>query len=361
MEREVPLRGNTKSRIFDGGQPVDPRPPDGEEDGNGDGRAPMVQKQSYAAITRQAATTTFPSIDLPRRQPLNKDGKPALVFTATEIHACTQQLQFALIAKFSNGRPHISVVEREFNTAWKLDGRPIISDMDGHHILIILSSEKDVVSALTQAPRRVGTSLFRLFRWTPEFHHKRESTIISAWICTPRTVPGLHSRAAVEINVTKALPSEIWIDTSDGHGWWQEIVFEGNFKFCSKCKLHGHNLAECRKMRIIPVEKRNNMETGEKPQKTLVHKEAEWIEVRKKQTNPEKGPEAEQSKYDLNLEEGEIRSEVEGRTEYVPLEQTIPNMKKCHSVDQLNVESSASKEAVLERSYSMDEIWKEVS
>uniref|UniRef100_A0A7N0TIM6 DUF4283 domain-containing protein n=1 Tax=Kalanchoe fedtschenkoi TaxID=63787 RepID=A0A7N0TIM6_KALFE len=115
----------------------------------------------------------------------------------------------------------------------------MVSDLDGRHIILILSSEKDATSILTQGPRKVGTSLFRLFRWTSELHFRRESTVISIWIrfshlrpylfnegalrclCQPfgkfldshvhtkNRIRCTFTRCCVEINVTKSLPSEI--------------------------------------------------------------------------------------------------------------------------------------------------------
>uniref|UniRef100_A0A7N0TNJ5 DUF4283 domain-containing protein n=1 Tax=Kalanchoe fedtschenkoi TaxID=63787 RepID=A0A7N0TNJ5_KALFE len=103
----------------------------------------------------------------------------------TKTIVYSKQLQHALVTKFSLGRPHVSIVEKEIRLAWRLNGPLMISDLDGRHIMLILSSEKDITTVLTQGPRKVRTSLFCLFCWTLEFHFRRESTVISTCIRFP--------------------------------------------------------------------------------------------------------------------------------------------------------------------------------
>uniref|UniRef100_A0A7N0VDR4 DUF4283 domain-containing protein n=1 Tax=Kalanchoe fedtschenkoi TaxID=63787 RepID=A0A7N0VDR4_KALFE len=194
--------GKLERRVFDGRQPPEPRPPDAGVDSQTPSENENAPKQSYATINRQVKPALFPTIEL-----------------LGEIHAYTQQLKYALIAKFSNRRPHISMVDKEFRS-WKLDGQPIVSDMDGQHVPMILPSEKDVITAFTQAPRRVRTSLFRLFRWTPEFYHKQESTLISAWVCFPRLRPDLFNG---EYFAVYANPSE--------NSWTQMLTLKITFSW----------------------------------------------------------------------------------------------------------------------------------
>uniref|UniRef100_A0A7N0UYW5 Uncharacterized protein n=1 Tax=Kalanchoe fedtschenkoi TaxID=63787 RepID=A0A7N0UYW5_KALFE len=148
--------------------------------------------------------------------PQDGSGPPKVTSETTVLH---EKLDHALIAKFSNGRPHVSAVERDFRASWKLEGQMIISDLED------LFNE-GVLRCLCQ----------------PFGRAKRTR-------CA-------YARCCLEIDLAKVLPAEIWIDIGNGHGRLHEIVYVGNLKYCSKCSLHGHMLSECRKMRMRPQERK---------------------------------------------------------------------------------------------------------
>uniref|UniRef100_A0A7N1A9F2 Uncharacterized protein n=1 Tax=Kalanchoe fedtschenkoi TaxID=63787 RepID=A0A7N1A9F2_KALFE len=177
--------------------------------------------------------------------------------------------------------------------------------------MVILESEKDVIAALTQAPRRVGTFL------DSDTHTKKRTR------CA-------YARCCVEIDLAKVLPTEIWIDTGDGNGWWQEIVYEGNLKYCSKCSLHGHMLSECRRMRMRPhdrqgdtaeqeIQKQGTNGAQTFPKNAEANRKAgnqEWILVLNKKANLAKGNKTLQHEVQVPREEkGEDKSHPSPITE----------------------------------------------
>ncbi|KAL9685017.1 hypothetical protein QQ045_022463 [Rhodiola kirilowii] len=119
--------------------------------------------------------------------------------------------------------------------------------------------------------------MFRLFRWT-DYNPRKESTSISKWIRLPglpmqmfdrailRSIVSTfanfvdsdpktkemdslnYARGCVEIDVTKKLPSSVWINLPGQGGFAQSIVVEGGLKYSSKCKIHGHEYSNCRKV-----------------------------------------------------------------------------------------------------------------
>uniref|UniRef100_A0A7N0TPI8 DUF4283 domain-containing protein n=1 Tax=Kalanchoe fedtschenkoi TaxID=63787 RepID=A0A7N0TPI8_KALFE len=153
--------------------------------------------RSYTLAIRGPEKASFPVIELTRRQPHKKEGKPTIIFIATEIVACSKQMQHALVAKFTLGHPHVAKIEKEFRAACKLDGPMMVSDQDGRYMMLFLSLEKDTTIILTQGLRQVGTSLFYLFRWTLEFQFRQESTVISIWIRFPHLTPDLFNEGAL--------------------------------------------------------------------------------------------------------------------------------------------------------------------
>ncbi|CAK7327999.1 unnamed protein product [Dovyalis caffra] len=57
----------------------------------------------------------------------------------------------------------------------------------------------------------------------------------------------------VVIDVSKHLPSRVWIDCSKENGFWQKVDYEGNLSFCSRCRLIGRNQATYQKSQVHPV------------------------------------------------------------------------------------------------------------
>ncbi|KAL9689936.1 hypothetical protein QQ045_010327 [Rhodiola kirilowii] len=110
------------------------------------------------------------SILLPARQQATKDGNPMVAFTASEIQPGIQRLQHSLIAKFSSGRPSIDDVRHHLSKTWGLEDKSTIGDMDARHILIILPTANESNKIRAHPLRKVCQSLFRLFRWSPDFH-----------------------------------------------------------------------------------------------------------------------------------------------------------------------------------------------
>lgn len=59
----------------------------------------------------------------------------------------------------------------------------------------------------------------------------------------------IHARMCIEVDVSKPLPTRVWIRSSKEEevGFWQKIVYEGNISYCYHCCLLGHDFSECRK------------------------------------------------------------------------------------------------------------------
>ncbi|KAL9663066.1 hypothetical protein QQ045_027903 [Rhodiola kirilowii] len=55
------------------------------------------------------------------------------------------------------------------------------------------------------------------------------------------------ARVCIEMDFAKPPPDQVWIVTSPQEGFWLKLIYENNLLYCSKCRLHGHNLETCRK------------------------------------------------------------------------------------------------------------------
>ncbi|CAM8896606.1 unnamed protein product [Rhodiola kirilowii] len=232
---------------------------------------------SFAAIARPKLVFRFPPISIPSKPRTLKDGKPAVTFTASELQPGVQRFQHSIIAKFTAGRPHIDDIRRCFASAWSIADLDSIGAIDARHILIITSSEEDSNKILAHPLRKVGQSLFRLFRWSPDFHRRREPTTTTTWIKLPGLPNQLYdqgylytivsqfsrfiaidhrtrvvsnpsfARVCIELDLNKPIPEEVWIGLPNSDGFWQAITYENKLSYCSRCKLHGHDLSNCRK------------------------------------------------------------------------------------------------------------------
>ncbi|KAL9676060.1 hypothetical protein QQ045_004273 [Rhodiola kirilowii] len=233
-----------------------------------------------AAAAKPRLVPRFRPVDLPTRQYTSIDGKPSIHFTTAEFDAGVALFKHSLVAKFTMGRPSTEEIRRVFKEHWPVKRRATVSDIwDSRHLMIILDSEEDAKVALTSQLRKVGHAMFRLFRYTPDYNPRRESTNTTNWVRLPGLHPGFvtrnyvagivnsfgyfldlddrtkacstlrFARACVEIDVSKSIMEEVRITLSDGRMFWQKIEVEGNLSFCSHCNIHGHTVAECRKIK----------------------------------------------------------------------------------------------------------------
>ncbi|KAL9674015.1 hypothetical protein QQ045_030279 [Rhodiola kirilowii] len=255
-----------------------PRPPDtGATSVNVAGGLPTHVRGSFAGVVKTQKECIFPSIQLAARHYGTKEGKPVIAFTTSELQVGTDHLKHALVAKFASGRPVISEVRQSLMQLWTINGRCSIGALDSKHVLIVLESETDARAVLAHPIRKLGHSLFRIFRWSRDFSTKREPTTTTTWIRLDTLPPALnnpgyielivsafakylavdirtrnftnpnYARVCIEIDSTKALPKEVWITIGTESGFWQRIIYETSLQYCTNCHLHGHSLSTCRK------------------------------------------------------------------------------------------------------------------
>ncbi|KAL9667556.1 hypothetical protein QQ045_001918 [Rhodiola kirilowii] len=228
-------------------------------------------------MARSHVGIKFPEIHLAPRQYAIKDGRPTVSFTRTEIQPGLDRLQFAIVAKFSVDQPPVEEIRRVFVSSWGLDVGVTISALDGRHILIILQSEEAANRVLAHPSRKVGQSLFRLFRWLADFHARKEPTTTTAWVrllglpievfdkayiativssfgrylaVDERTriyANPSYARACIEVDLAKPLLSEVTINFTGDRSIIQSVIFEGKLLYCGKCRVHGYQLSSCQK------------------------------------------------------------------------------------------------------------------
>ncbi|KAL3655747.1 hypothetical protein CASFOL_000143 [Castilleja foliolosa] len=219
------------------------------------------------------------------RPPTYFDNIPACLFSASELEQSSKQFELALILKFSSGRPSLFDIKNHVKCYWNLLKEPVITLVDARHVLLIAENKEDMIKVQTQVSHRINTSLFRVFSWHMDFDFTKDSTKVPIWITLHRlpvvfmsptllekignmlgkflTVDektmelsnGLKPRICVEMDVSKELPSEMWLAVSKEKKHLLQIDYEGNNSFCMHCGLLGHVKGICRKLRTSQPEK----------------------------------------------------------------------------------------------------------
>lgn len=172
---------------------------------------------------------------------------------------------------FHRQAPHIA-------ETWDLEKQPAVGYLDPRHVTLNMASPEDTKRALSRPSNKINNSLFRLFRWSPEFEIGKESSFAPVWVKlfklplhyyneaalqrlgsivgtvlrvdtnTLDLVHQVYARVCIEIDVSQPLQDKLWIGTKE-HGWLIDVEYEGNHAFCSYCGLLGHTQGLCRKKR----------------------------------------------------------------------------------------------------------------
>ncbi|KAD2394439.1 hypothetical protein E3N88_41416 [Mikania micrantha] len=147
--------------------------------------------------------------------------------------------------------PSATAIHDHINASWGLSAPATAGLLDPRHVMIYLASQEDLVRAWSQDSNMIDNSLFRLFRWSPNFNPKYEYPITAAWVrADQRTLELTHPMYALvcmEVDISQPLPSKVWIGTWKDEGFYQKMVFECKLALCHHCNLRGHSPTECRK------------------------------------------------------------------------------------------------------------------
>ena len=203
-------------------------------------------------------------------------GEAAVVFSKAEADKLATPFHWAMVGKFSYGRPSLEGI-RKFFSSLNLRDQVFIGLLDYRHVLLKCSAEQDFNRIWTRGIWQLGKYPMRIFRWTREFHVKKESALVPVWASLPvlpvhyfdkhslfsilapvgkplfldsATAAGTRpsvARVCVEVDLLKPICSRVWVAVEGEGGFWQNIVLENTPKYCSACWRLGHSVEECKK------------------------------------------------------------------------------------------------------------------
>ncbi|KAL3644412.1 hypothetical protein CASFOL_012344 [Castilleja foliolosa] len=161
---------------------------------------------------------------------------PTCIISTMELEQAEEQFQYALILRFSAGRPSLFDIKNHIYDNWGLSTDPVVTLLDARHVLLIAENQDDMIRSQTQPSHRINASLYRIFNWSRDFDYSTDSTIVPVWVSLPRlpisyknptlmrkigtflrvddkTIKlnnALVARMCVELDVSKELPQGVW-------------------------------------------------------------------------------------------------------------------------------------------------------
>nr|UOX39820.1 DUF4283 domain-containing protein [Erythronium dens-canis] len=246
----------------------------------------VTTQPTYATITKPRDVPPLPNFEISGS--VIKDtieGMPALHISQVDFDKAKANFAFSLIMRFTRVRPKLETIRGIINGTWGIS-TAAVGVLDSRRVLIRLLNEKDMLFALSKNHSSIDKVRYSLFKWQSNLGKKAESPVVYKWLRLPGLQPELcvnsilalignsfarfieadpetantmkpaHPRICVEIDLTKPIPTKVFIQIGEAEGYWQPIAFEGNPVYCSFCKMHGHATLFCRR-RIFVEEKKN--------------------------------------------------------------------------------------------------------
>ncbi|XP_027118292.2 uncharacterized protein [Coffea arabica] len=236
-----------------------------------EGQDSPIGKKSFSQLFSQPATSPIHI-----RQASVYKGEAAVVFSKADADKLAAPFQWALVGKFSHGRPSLEDI-RKFFALLNLKDHVSIGLMDYRHVLIKCTTEADFNRIWMRGIWQLGKYPMRVFRWTREFHVLKESSLVPVWVDLPAlpihyfdkhslfsiispvgrplfidsataagTRPSL-ARVCVELDAAKVVIPRVWVAVEGESGFWQRIVPENMPPYCSYCSRLGHSHEQCKK------------------------------------------------------------------------------------------------------------------
>lgn len=208
---------------------------------------------SYAGVTKKKRSVPrLKPVALVHRPISYVDNIPAILFTSVEEDQLCRQRENTLIMKFSAGKPRCEEIRAHIAESWDLETQPAVGYLDPRHVTLNMASPEDTKRALSRPTNKINNSLFRMFRWSPEFEIGKESSFVAVWVKffnlplhyyneaalhrlgsilgtvlrvdtnTLDLVHQAYARVCIELDVTQQFQDKLWIGTKE-HGWLIDV------------------------------------------------------------------------------------------------------------------------------------------
>ncbi|KAH0717073.1 hypothetical protein KY285_013104 [Solanum tuberosum] len=235
-------------------------------------------KKTYANTLKPIQPQYKP---IPLKQIAYLHGEPKIVWEEEEVNQMiiNEDLQYAVVAKFSYGWPDIQDLRRLIPKQCELKGEVNIGLLSNRYILIRATRLDDYVNLLSKPQFYITHNHWsypmRTLKWDPCFDPKEETSTAIASISFPALPPIFFGKEAVfslasavgkplqvdlatqnktrlscarvkvEVNLLGEFPKRINLGmrmkTGEVKERWIHINYDYVPKYCKSCKLQGHN------------------------------------------------------------------------------------------------------------------------
>ncbi|KAL6580245.1 hypothetical protein OROMI_008269 [Orobanche minor] len=217
------------------------------------------------AFSREDDDTRLGSLDF-------SDLNPTAVFTKEECADVSEYYKFALIGKFTYGKPSNQVISQQLKS--DSVGLCKVQFLNGKHVLINLTCKSLCDKLWMKREYIVSGFPMRLFLWSPSFDFKHEPALVPVWFkvhslpaqwfdvrslqtiaslvgtlvkiddCTRNRTRMNFARLCVVINLEEHRNEKINLSV-DGVKTSYDLEFEKIPKYCHHCKHIGHDIDAC--------------------------------------------------------------------------------------------------------------------
>ncbi|KAH0761354.1 hypothetical protein KY290_017427 [Solanum tuberosum] len=155
---------------------------------------------TYANTLKPTPSNTKP---IPLKPISYLHGEPRVLWDQEDINQMiiNENLEYAVIGKFSYGWPDIQDLRRLIPKQCELKGECKIGLLSNRHILIRASLLEDYVHLLSKPAfyitQKSWSFPMRTLKWDPMFDPEEETTIAIAWISFPALPPNFFGRETI--------------------------------------------------------------------------------------------------------------------------------------------------------------------
>ena len=129
-----------------------------------EGQGSPTKKKSFSQLFSRPSTSPIQI-----RQATSYKGEAAVIFSRADAEKLAAPFRWALVGKFSHGRPSLEDI-RKFFASLNLKDHISIGLMDYRNVLIKCSAEEDFNRIWTRGVWHLSKYPMRVFRWTRDFH-----------------------------------------------------------------------------------------------------------------------------------------------------------------------------------------------
>mgnify|MGYP004712738809 CR=1 FL=1 len=167
-------------------------------------------------------------------------GEPAVRFAIDDIERVAIPFCFALVGKFSRGRPIMEEIQKFFR-ALDLKEEVSLGLLDRRHILIRLTNDADYYRIWSRSVWCVLDAPMRVFKWSVDFHVDRESSVVLVWFVLPKLPIHLFHKDCL-FPIVACLGRPLRVDAATAAGSRPSVARYALRSICRRHCLVGYGL-----------------------------------------------------------------------------------------------------------------------